>query len=101
MLLIYQITQLHINISNLFLNINNSITLFVVLHILKVRNGNEGKIMNDNVNEYLMLNQLPLGMAYVPMQDFTNLYENLEEAFECGTIFRELYKPFTGRRCVR
>ena len=57
--------------------------------------------MRDHLNEYTALNQFPLGMTYVPMQEFTKLYENLEKAFCCGTIFEELYKPFTGRRCVR
>lgn len=57
--------------------------------------------MNNNMNEYTLLNQFPLGMTYVPMQEFQKIYENLEKAFSCGTIFEELYKPFTGRRCVR
>ena len=57
--------------------------------------------MKENLNQYTMLNQFPLGMSYVPTQKFTNLYENLEKAFHCGTIFEELYKPFSGRRCVR
>ena len=57
--------------------------------------------MKETINDYVMLNQFPLGMAYVPMQEFTKLYENLDKAFCCGTIFEELYKPFTGRRCVR
>ena len=33
--------------------------------------------------------------------EFQKIYENLEKAFAYGTIFEELYKPFTGRRCVR
>lgn len=61
----------------------------------------EGRNMNDTIHEYTMFNQFPLGMAYVPMQEFTKLYENLEKAFTCGTIFEELDKPFKGRRCVR
>lgn len=61
----------------------------------------EGKKVKDEMNEYMILNQFPLGMAYVPMQDFQKIYENLEKAFNCGTIFEELNKPFTGRRCVR
>lgn len=43
----------------------------------------------------------PLGMAYVPMQRFSGIHDNLEEAFRAGTVFPELNKPFTGRRCVR
>lgn len=42
----------------------------------------------------------PVGMAYVPWQQLTNIYQNLEEAYCLGTIFPELTKPFTGRRCV-
>lgn len=44
------------------------------------------------------LHHYPPAMAYVPWQDFGNLYE-LEKAFEIGTIFPELDKPFIGRRC--
>ena len=29
------------------------------------------------------------------------LDRQMEEAFRRGTIFPELYKPFTGRRCVK
>ena len=61
----------------------------------------EGRRMRDYLNEYTSLNQFPLGMTYVPKQEFTKIYENLDRAFSCGTIFEELYKPFTGRRCVR
>lgn len=45
--------------------------------------------------------QLPLAMAYVPWQHMDRIYENLEEAYKTGTIFPELNKPFTGRRCVK
>lgn len=47
------------------------------------------------------LEMYPIAMAYVPWQHLTNIYENLEEAYETGTIFPELTKPFTGRRCVK
>ena len=57
--------------------------------------------MKENPNEYTIFNQFPLGMAYVPLQEFGKLYDNLEKAFFCGTIFEELNKPFSGRRCVR
>ena len=57
--------------------------------------------MKELVSEYQLLNQFPLGMSYVPLQEFTHLYENLEEAFCKGTLFKELNKPFSGRRCVR
>ena len=69
--------------------------------MIKLRKEKEGRNMKDTLNEYTQLNQFPLGMAYVPVQEFDKLYENLEKAFSCGTIFEELNKPFTGRRCVR
>lgn len=51
-----------------------------------------------NFDEYF--ERFPVGIAYVPWQHMSNIYENLEEAFMIGTIFPELNKPFTGRRCV-
>ena len=42
---------------------------------------------------------LALGMAYVPMQKFENLYDT-DMAFKAGTIFKALDKPFCGR-CIR
>lgn len=57
--------------------------------------------MKENIHEYQLLSQFPLGMAYVPYQEFTHLYEHLEEAFRKGTLFKDLDQPFTGRRCVR
>lgn len=41
-----------------------------------------------------------VAMAYVPWQHFDKLYDDLEKAYYIGTIFPELNKPFTGRRCV-
>ncbi len=41
-----------------------------------------------------------VAMAYVPWQRFIQIYENLEIGYKEGTIFPELNKPFTGRRCV-
>ena len=40
-----------------------------------------------------------VAMAYVPWQNFDKLYDDLEKAYRVGTIFPELNKPFTGRRC--
>ena len=58
------------------------------------------KIMQDhNFNEYF--DRFPLAMAYVPWQHLTNIFEDLDEAYKTGTIFPELEKPFTGRRCVK
>ncbi len=49
---------------------------------------------DENFDKY------PLGMAYVPWQRFKQIYDNLDKAYHIGTIFPELDKPFTGRRCV-
>lgn len=50
---------------------------------------------NDNNFE-----DFPVAMAYVPWQKFERLYDDLEKGYCAGTIFPELDKPFTGRRCV-
>ena len=49
-------------------------------------------------NEYF--ERFPIAMAYVPWQHLTSIYEDLEEGYCNGTIFPELTKPFTGRKCV-
>lgn len=56
--------------------------------------------MQDYYNDD-KLEQFPVAMAYVPWQHFDKMYEDLEKAFNVGTIFPELNKPFTGRRCVK
>uniref|UniRef100_UPI0040576568 spore coat associated protein CotJA n=1 Tax=Acetatifactor sp. TaxID=1872090 RepID=UPI0040576568 len=55
--------------------------------------------MQDYYNEEQYA-QFPVAMAYVPWQHFDKMYDDLEHAFCNGTIFPELNKPFTGRRCV-
>lgn len=42
------------------------------------------------------LEGLPLAMAYVPMQQFGELYDE-SEALTRGTAFPDLDKPFCGR----
>lgn len=42
--------------------------------------------------------QLSLAMAYVPDQEWTEIYD-APAALERGTIFKQLDKPFFGRRC--
>nr|WP_296437355.1 spore coat associated protein CotJA [uncultured Acetatifactor sp.] len=49
---------------------------------------------DDNFEDF------PIAMAYVPWQKFERLYDDLEKGYCAGTIFPELDKPFTGRRCV-
>ena len=41
-----------------------------------------------------------LGMVYSPYQEWQNLYCG-EKAFERGTIFAELDKPFKGYKCTK
>ena len=45
---------------------------------------------------YDSLKGLPLAMAYVPWQDFNDLYAT-EKALCRGTIFQKLDKPFSGK----
>ena len=40
----------------------------------------------------------PIGMGYVPMQNWENPYP-MEHGFRRGTIFPSLDYPFTGGRC--
>ncbi len=49
----------------------------------------------DNIDKF------PVAMAYVPWQYFNGICDNLEEGYCEGTIFPELDKPFTGRRCCK
>ena len=46
------------------------------------------------------IDSLSLAMAYVPWQTFKDLYKP-EEGLKEGTIFKQLNKPFTGRRWNR
>ena len=42
------------------------------------------------------LQNMPLAMAYVPWQNWRNLYD-IHKGFTRGTIFEELDKPFYGK----
>ncbi|MDO4743687.1 MAG: spore coat associated protein CotJA [bacterium] len=54
-------------------------------------------IQSDNKNfGKTELDNLPLAMAYVPMQKFKGFYSQ-EEALEKGTLFTDLNKPFMGK----
>ncbi|HJC10141.1 MAG TPA: spore coat associated protein CotJA [Candidatus Blautia merdigallinarum] len=57
--------------------------------------GNSDKIEDTSI--YAHADQLPLTMAYVPCQKFSNTFE-LCRGFQMGTIFPELCKPFCGKR---
>lgn len=43
------------------------------------------------------IDQFPVGMAYVPIQQYYTTFE-LCQGFHEGTIFPELAKPFCGKR---
>lgn len=45
------------------------------------------------------LDELPLAMAYVPMQKWRNVYD-ADVALERGTLFSELDLPFIGEAAV-
>jgi len=49
-------------------------------------------------NKETTLSAYPVAMAYVPWQDYGNIYQ-LQQAIQRGTIFRELDLDFAGRRC--
>ena len=68
-----------------------------------MRNCNAQNRMNPvcpNESNRDMSPEFVVAMAYVPWQHLTSIYEDLEEGYCNGTIFPELTKPFTGRRCV-
>ena len=63
--------------------------------------------MNGEMDHYLrnhhsscQCGEYPIGMGYVPWQDFRDLHDP-EKALHAGTMFIELDKPFTGRRPFR
>lgn len=42
-----------------------------------------------------------LAMAYVPYQEFTDYFTSYTDALENGSLFKNLVKPFTGRKIGR
>ena len=46
-------------------------------------------------SDKMPLRDFPVAMAYVPWQEWEDVYE-LCEGFEIGTIFPSLNKPFVG-----
>lgn len=55
--------------------------------------------MQDHWNDRKLCD-FPVAMAYVPWQEFQEMYDDLEKAYCAGTIFPELDQPFMGRRRV-
>ena len=59
---------------------------------------NECKCSTSSRSNYYsmdVLGQFPIAMAYVPWQEWRNLY-TCEQAIQRGTVFAELDKPFMG-----
>lgn len=54
----------------------------------------------QNTGTAACINSLPLAMAYVPLQRWEDIYDT-QTAFDRGTIFRALDKPFTGKGAER
>lgn len=52
-------------------------------------------VCQDSRMTYDELSGMPLAMAYVPWQEWQNIYD-AEKGFCRGTIFEELDKPFCG-----
>ena len=74
-------------------------------HIIEARNELKGCNMKNEYGREIprphpVPDEFALAMAYVPWQKFEKLYDDLDKAYQYGTIFPELNKPFTGRRCV-
>lgn len=66
---------------------------------------NDGRVPSDATNSCcaepkgVFPAYTPIGMCYVPMQKWDDLYDEAE-GLERGTIFKALDKPFTGERGV-
>jgi len=58
---------------------------------------NDNHNHNENCNMNSCIDNMPLAMAYVPMQKWKNVYNN-DVALKRGTIFPELDLPFLGGR---
>lgn len=54
---------------------------------------------SDDSCPYPGLDRLPLAMAYVPWQQWNNIYEP-SKGLWVGTIFQELDLPFCERSCL-
>ncbi len=57
-----------------------------------------GQQYGDACDKETVLQGLPIAMAYVPWQNYGNIYP-LQQALQNGTMFRELDLEFAGRRC--
>lgn len=62
-----------------------------------IQNNNSCSDKIEDTGIYTHADHLPLAMAYVPFQKFSNTF-NPCKALHMGTIFPELCKPFCGKR---
>ena len=58
----------------------------------------DNKCTMDTSCKHIPQIDLPIAMAYVPYQTFKNVYSLNDGCFCGGTIFKDLEKPFLGRR---
>ncbi len=76
----------------------NVITIPTIRYVHNKTGGVYVEYFNVPTND-IKLSELPIGMAYVPMQVWEKLYE-ADLGMHRGTIFRELDKPFIGEEAV-
>lgn len=55
----------------------------------------EDKDRRRRLSDRMPLRDFPVAMAYVPWQEWEDVCE-IDEAFQIGTIFPSLNKPFVG-----
>lgn len=55
--------------------------------------------MDQTTQNQTPLQDLPIGMAYIPLQRWQKVYDPAV-GFDRGTIFEELDKPFLGEEAV-
>ena len=58
---------------------------------------NEQNVCETNLASATIAKQFPIGMCYVPWQEWKNLYEP-HKGWEAGTIFQDLDLRFLGAR---
>lgn len=68
-------------------------------HSMQNRNEMQNSDRHTSRFDDVMLKDLPVAMAYVPMQTLGKVYEP-DGALESGTLFEALDKPFLGRRGI-
>lgn len=62
------------------------------------QNNNSAAFQSGDSCPYQGIDRMPLAMAYVPWQQWKNLYDPAK-GLRVGTIFQELDLPFCERSC--